>query len=996
MPAPPIIRDLVEHFERNRESYLAAGYNETQLRREFLDPCFKALGWDIDNEQRLAEAYKDVIHEDAIKVGVATKAPDYCFRIGGRRIYFLEAKKPAVKVRDDSVPAFQLRRYAWSCKLPLSVLSNFEWLAVYDCRIKPDQRDRASVARVMLLNYQEYDQCWGELAGIFSRDAVLKGSFDRYAESTKLKRGTGEVDEAFLKEIESWRGLLARSFAVRNPGLGQRDLNFAVQRTIDRVIFLRMCEDRGIESYGQLSSLLGGDAAYRRLCELFDRADERYNSGLFHFRQEQGRAEPPDELTQSLTLDEKPLREVVKRLYYPESAYEFSVLPAEILGQVYEQFLGKVIRLTPGHRAVVEDKPEVKKAGGVFYTPAYIVDYIVRQTVGKLVERRTPKQVARIRVLDPACGSGSFLVGAFQFLLDWHRDWYVADGVKAHGKEIYQGPGGQWRLSTAEKKRILLNNIHGVDIDSQAVEVTKLSLLLKVLEHENRESLERQLRFLHERALPDLGNNIKCGNSLIGPDFYNGRQMSLLDEDERYRINVFDWKAEFPRVFRGKDDGFDAVIGNPPYVRMEAFKAIKEYLRAKYKSHEERADLYAYFLERGTNLLRPSGTLGMIVSNKFIRAKYGLPLRTFLASETKIRTVADFAGANVFVGATVRTVVVVVQRQPCDDAPVHYVPVPTRDTIGAFLARRLTVSEYAAQHSTKVPSRAVSGQEWRLASVESNELIERLRQNFIPLARYVGAGASFGLKTGLNGAFIIDRATRDSLVKRDHKYSTVLLAILFGRDVRRYAFHGPERFVIYLTDEHELARYPRIRDHLSPFRAALSKRAGNQRWFELQQPAAAVRARASAPKIVYPIIAPECRFAVDDSGRLINDKLFMLDSSELPLLAVLNSRIANFYFSTICAALEGSSGRYLEFRAQYVDKFPVPSLLRSFRRSNELAQLTASMTELHGREVAARTPHEKTHLQREIAATDRQIDRLVYELYDLTETEIAIVEEGPK
>jgi len=258
MPAPSILRELVEHFERNRESYQAAGYNETQLRREFLDPLFKGLGWDIDNEQRLAEAYKDVIHEDAIKVGGETKAPDYCFRIGGRRIFFLEAKKPAVKIVEDPLPAFQLRRYAWSGKLPLSVLSNFESLAVYDCRIKPDKKDKASVARVILLRYKEYDQRWDELAGIFSRDAVLKGSFDKFAESTKLKRGTSAVDDAFLKEIESWRDVLARNFALRNPGLSQRDLNFAVQRTIDRVIFLRMCEDRGIESYGQLSSLLGG------------------------------------------------------------------------------------------------------------------------------------------------------------------------------------------------------------------------------------------------------------------------------------------------------------------------------------------------------------------------------------------------------------------------------------------------------------------------------------------------------------------------------------------------------------------------------------------------------------------------------------------------------------------------------------------------------------------------------------------------------------------
>src|SRR5450756_689743 len=183
-------------------------------------------------------------------------------------------------------------------------------------------------------------------------------------------------DDAFLKEIESWRDLIARNIALRNPALTQRELNFAVQQTIDRIIFLRICEDRGIEEYGRLMALLNGDHVYGRLFELFQRADERYNSGLFHFRREKGRNEPADELTPALAVDDKPLKEIVKNLYYPDSAYEFSVLPADILGQVYEQFLGKVIRLTPGHRAVVEDKPEVKKAGGVYYTPTYIVDYL--------------------------------------------------------------------------------------------------------------------------------------------------------------------------------------------------------------------------------------------------------------------------------------------------------------------------------------------------------------------------------------------------------------------------------------------------------------------------------------------------------------------------------------------------------------------------------------------------------------------------------------------
>jgi hypothetical protein len=523
MPAPMEIPELVARFDNNREAYRSIHYNETQLRREFLDPFFEALGWDVNNKQGYAEAYKDVIHEDAIKVGGATKAPDYCFRIGGTRKFFVEAKKPAIDIKDDIEPAYQLRRYAWSAKLPLSILTDFEEFAVYDCRIKPTPADKASTARIIYATYAEYPQRWDEITSIFSREAVLKGSFDKYVESSKAKKGTAEVDDAFLEEIESWRDLLARHLALRNPDLTQRELNFSVQRIIDRLIFLRICEDRGIEAYGRLMAQLNGDEVYAQLCQLFQRADERYNSGLFHFRQEKGRAEPPDELTLRLSVDDKPLKEIIKNLYYPDSPYEFSVVPADILGQVYEQFLGKVIRLTAGHRAVVEDKPEVKKAGGVYYTPTYIVDYIVKKTVGELLKGKTPKQVVKLRVLDPACGSGSFLIGAYQTLLDWHRDWYLKNDLKkwATGRSpvIYQVSGGNWRLTTAERKRILVNNIYGVDIDSQAVEVTKLSLLLKVLEGENEQTLTRQLAMLHERALPDLANNIKCGNSLIGSDF---------------------------------------------------------------------------------------------------------------------------------------------------------------------------------------------------------------------------------------------------------------------------------------------------------------------------------------------------------------------------------------------------------------------------------------------------------------------------------------------
>jgi hypothetical protein len=589
MPAPESVKNLVSRFENNRESYRSGKYNETQLRREFLDPFLEALGWDVVNKQGHAETYKDVIHEDSLEIEGENKAPDYGFRIGGVRKFFVEAKKPSVNIEFNIHPAFQLRRYAWSAKLPLSILTDFEEFAIYDCRIKPDKADKAAVGRIALYGFQNYVEKWDEIAAIFSREAVLQGSFDQYAEGLKTRKGTSEVDDAFLEEIERWRDALAKNIALRNPALSVRELNYAVQITIDRIIFMRICEDRGVERDEQLKEISAGKDVYAGLCQLFKHADARYNSGLFHFKAEKEQSSAADSLTLHLNIDDKVLQGILRNLYYPESPYVFREIPADILGQVYERFLGKVIRLTAGHQAKVEEKPEVRKAGGVYYTPTYIVQYIVENTVGKLLDPeggaggKTPKDVARLKIIDPACGSGTFALGAYQYLLDWHLKWYLQNEpekwMAGKNPAIYQVKDGH-QLTTSKKKEILLNNIFGVDIDAQAVEVTKLTLLLKVLEGESSETIGSQLALFQERVLPDLGRNIKCGNSLIGPDYYDGQQltMSFAADEDRYRVNAFDWQAEFPAVFT-QNGGFDAVIGNPPYVRMELFKNIKIYLK---------------------------------------------------------------------------------------------------------------------------------------------------------------------------------------------------------------------------------------------------------------------------------------------------------------------------------------------------------------------------------------------------------------------------------
>src|SRR5450830_267764 len=462
---PDELVQLIDRFKEHLEQYKGVSYDEANTRTDFIDPLFKLLGWDVANTASYAEQYREVIREDKVSIEGGSKAPDYCFRIGGVRKFFVEAKKPSVDLRNDPSPAYQLRRYAYSAKLPLSILTDFQEFAVED---------------------------------------------------TRSKRGTSEVDKEFLNLIDQWREKLARNIALRNRNLPLHQLNFAVQKTIDRIVFLRIAEDRGIDIYGTLHSLLNGTNQYTRLLQLFTHADARYNGGLFNFAE--------DTLTPGLTVDDNIIKDIVRSVYYPQSPYEFSVLDVAILGNIYEQFLGKTIRLTIEHRVKVEEKPEVKKAGGVYYTPRDIVEYIVDHTIGEALKETTPAKVEQVHILDPACGSGSFLLGAYDKLLSWHLDWYAQETHRAKALKdhrIIEPRTGDYRLTIDEKRRILTNNIYGVDIDDQAVEIAKLSLTLRLLEGETSETAELFTRGGRQRLLPKLETNIKCGNSLIGPDFYS-------------------------------------------------------------------------------------------------------------------------------------------------------------------------------------------------------------------------------------------------------------------------------------------------------------------------------------------------------------------------------------------------------------------------------------------------------------------------------------------
>ena len=956
MPAPQEILNLIERFEQNRESYMSGDYKEARLRTEFIDPFFKTLGWDMNNEQGYAEAYKDVIIEDSLKIGQATKAPDYCFRIGGARKFFNETKKPSVNIKEAIQPAFQLRRYGWSSKVLLSILTDFEEFAVYDCRIKPDKNDSAAIARIMYLNYNDYPKKWDEIKSIFSRESILKGSFDKFAEGIKGKKGTASVDDSFLSEIENWRELLAKNIAIRNSQLTTRELNFAVQKTIDRIIFLRICEDRGIELYGKLQSLINGERIYERVVEYFRTADARYNSGLFHFQSEKNIVEEPDYLTQRISIDDKILKQIVGSLYYPECPFEFSVLPADILGQVYERFLGKVIRLTEGHQAKVEEKPEVRKAGGVYYTPTYIEDYIVDNTVCKLLEGRKLDAKAPLRVADISCGSGSFLIVAYQKLLDWYLIKYTEENPEKYAKgknpRIRRGRNGEWKLTINERKRILLEHIYGVDIDSQAVEVTKLSLLLKVLEGENEEIFQGML--FQERALPDLGSNIKCGNSLIGSDFYANRQADLFNEDEMIRVNAFDWESQFSEVF--KDGGFDAIIGNPPYGAFFTEGEI-EYLKNKYSNFVLRGESYLVFVEKAICLTKFGGKFGYIIPDTYLNLGFTQSLRTFLLQNTKINEIISLP-SNVFSGATVDTTLFFCDKYTkTDEFNFSKVLIKTFgkknriDSITNPLRTFFVTTENFFRHkSFNVNSNA-----------QETDIICKIDEKFSKMGDF--ADMFSGIK-----AYEVGKGNPPQTDEiRDSKPFT-------SKDKKNSDFQP-------LYDGKHIGRYISLWD--------------NDNWINYGTWLAAPRDPDNfvGEKILIRKIIDSTLIGMYISQSCYcNTLLFVLKVKPevkikyMYLLGILNSRFIGWYFRKKVQISKDDTFPQIMIRDILQFSIPLPP------DNEKLSFSVTKMLDLNKKLTEAKVPDTKTMLQRQIESTDKEIDRLVYELYGLTADEINIVE----
>ncbi len=998
MTAPDSICQLIEKFHRHKPG------SETEVRVQFVDELFTALGWNMRDKRQVRHEPRVMVVDDGIE---RSKRPDYSFHIGSTADFFVETKMPHVNLERNPIPAFQLRRYGWSGNAPVSVLTDFEEFSVYDCRIQPQRSDPAATARLRYFQYGDYIDRWDELESRFSREAVANGALREWVEGERV-RGLFSVDQAFLREMESWRDMLAKDIALHNRDLSQRKLNLLVQRTIDRIVFLRIAEDRNIELYGRLrSAAADGKQVYEQLKILFNEADDKYNSGLFHFGKEE-RASEPDRDSLNIHIPDEPLRRIIKNLYFPDSPYEFSVLPADILGQVYEQFLGKVIELSAGGAVRVDEKPEVRKAGGVYYTPAYIVDYIVENTVGALLKEVTPEEAAKLRILDPACGSGSFLTGAYQKLLDWHLKYY-SEHQSRYRNRVRQIAGQGLILTAAEKRRILLNNIYGVDLDQNAVEVSKLSLLLKMLENDAAAAGTQTIMFsAGGRILPDLSDNIKWGNSLIGSDFYSGEQMTLFDNEALLKVKPFDWDSAdgFGEIMAA--GGFDAVIGNPPYIRIQTMKETAPETVPFYKKNYVSAskgnyDIYVLFIEKGVELLNSQGRLGYIVPSKFFATDYGIALRGKLAEEKLIDQIVDFAHHQVFESVTTYTCLLF---------------------LSAALKETFTYLKTEPEHVTQnrhnvrtISKNSLSAKSWMFLTDLEHRLLSKLSENADKLLG-LPADMSRGSSSGADKIMCLKYRDSSYFTREGEPVeieSEMLRQPIYATDFNRYSFGpGNDERIIFpyevshnqysLIAEDDLRdRFPNTYAYLLSNRERLLKRKQYKDWYAFSAPRN-LNLHDNA-QILVPLLANKGLFSLypadgeryclmASGGFSVSVSNNDCNLSAKYLLGLVNSRLLYWNLKLISNKFRGG---WITCTKQYFGQLPIRTIdfdnPADVDLHDKMVALVDRMLDWH-KQLPDLTGEALRIVNARIAATDREIDELVYVLYGLSEDEIKIVEGG--
>ena len=971
------VQTLVQKFDRDIKHYMSAGYSEAESRQDFIDNFFIALGWDVNHQTQTNPYEQEVKIERSQKQQneSARKRADYAFYFAPNfkdEVFFVEAKKPSVLITRNEQHYFQTIRYGWNAGCPISVLTDFEEFIIVDCRAKPNIK-YALNGQHKTYKYTDYSnkEKFAEIYWLFSREAVANKSIEKYAatlgkakgrvtQKALFKGGYQTIDDSFLEYIDAIRLNLAQAFKKNDDSLEGEQLTEAVQRTVDRLVFIRFLEDKFIEAESHVNEWNG----WKDFIADCRKLDAKYNGIVFkkHFIDEQD----------FVVAEEDLFKEICQDISSLNSPYDFNYIPIHILGSIYERFLGKVIRTT-AKRVYVEEKPEVRKAGGVYYTPKYIVDYIVQNTVGKIIQGKTPKQISELHFADIACGSGSFLIGVYDCLLDYHRKYYLD---KLQGKtEIDKRSedfgnveyiNNQWTLTLKLKQDILLNNIYGVDIDYQAVEVTQLSLFLKMLEDESLSSIGTRQGRMFAKVLPDLTKNIVCGNSLIGYDIMsmNG---GLFEDVELKKLNPMDYTAAFPKIMRS--GGFDAIVGNPPYVNIENLdENTKSYFFQHYKTCKGRTDIYIPFIEKDLQLLKEDGLISYIIPYAFTNQNYGAPLRKLLAEQHSIKELLDTSNYYVFKQAVVKNITITIQKKYSKK---------NKTTIKSVLS---------AEDFENKKFKEFQVEQTEFLKLKENRFETKPIYNLLDLKDKIWHGA-VKLETLCLVAYgaRLNHKTKD--LGKEHfiskEYVKGYKPFLEGKNIERYA-HTQFGWLNYKPDEHYNSMFPELFENeklvfINVVKDKLRFSYDNENFY-------------NSHTVINCVKISDLQTANHTSAKKAVKEMGIENSEKYSIkyfLGLLNSTLITWYFYNF-------QSESLHFYPNDAKTLPIAQINFNNQQQksqhdsivNCVTQLLAAKQKLS----QTKEGRDKEFLTNQCNALDTQIDNLVYELYGLTNEEIKIVE----
>ena len=1011
--------DLVERFERNRQHYLSSSYQEQEARKDFLDKFFMALGWDVNHETQTNPYEQEVKIEKSVTTGTAKRRADYSFSLtphfNKRPRFFVEAKRPQ---QDIATPDnyFQSIRYSWSHQLPLVVLTDFHTFHIIDSRYRPDIRT-ALPRKLAVYNFRDYrdPEVFARIYWLFSREATVGDAIGKYAETLEkptasskqlglFAGGFQNIDDAFLGQLDQYREDLARSFKRHNPSLDSEQLTEVVQRLLDRLVFTRFLEDKLIEPEPIISRLGTKTSAWKQFVRECSRLDKQYNGVVYKHH---AVLDSP-----SFNVDDASFLAICDELTDRTSPYDFNAIPVEILGRIYERFLGKVVVATAKQAKVVE-KPNVRKAGGVFYTPDYIVTHMVEQALGPKIKGKTPEEILSVRTIDTSCGSGSFLIGVYEYILTELARTYAAKPKLAKKNDVVMRDGIV-HLSIHKKREVLTKCIFGIDIDAQAVEVTQLSLYLKLLEDETTDSAQTQQLELAAALLPTLNQNIIVGNSLISPiDDASADDMFTI---ERYdALKAVDLHRTFPQVMQ-RGGGFDLVIGNPPYIKeytnREAFDNVRE---SPY--YQGKMDIWYMFACRALDILKPeTGTLAFIATNNWTTNFGAKRLRGKITKDARIEHLIDFGDFKVFKDAGIQTMILIAKRSSKAPSYVFDYRVlggkkrTLADAQGLLVRAAIPNSTYLSPDFTRSKfgespySFSDATAEILLAKIKAcaNFVLdgnEEVAQGIVPNPDVVSAQSlghfseheirKLGIERGAP-VFVVPI----NFLPSPNKQEKLLLKPLFEPvDAARYSLKGVNRLELIYSNASQVSKMDkglpaRIHEHLLRYKKIMDARRetsqGRLPWYCLHWPRD-VRLFERGPRIfsVRKCAIPtfsyvdECAYVMMSFNVIKTDRI-----DQKYLTALLNSKVVRYWLQ--------HKGKMQGGQFQ-VDKEPllaIPLVAPPSIEQQRIAKLVDRILQATEKLQAAVLDSERDRCQRLIDQTDAGIQERIYTIYKLSDSDI--------